>query len=102
VLTGVINSWFLIGFSNWLGLFTTLYGVSLLVKLTLFALMLLLAAMNRYWLTPDLQIGLSAQGPTDATIRRIRTNIFAETALGFLVLCAVAFLGTQPPPVSLQ
>jgi putative copper resistance protein D len=101
-LSGISNSWFLIGPAQWGSLFTTAYGVSLSLKLVLFGLMMLLAVINRFVFTPELEAGLSAHRPVTNTLRRLRTSIIAETTLAFLVLAAVAYLGTQPPPVSLR
>jgi copper resistance protein D len=65
ILSGLINSWFLIGVANWRALFTTAYGVALLIKLALFALMLALAAMNRFRWAPRLRDELeNEQHPT--------------------------------------
>lgn len=100
VLTGLINSWFLIGPSHWRALLTTAYGISLIVKLGLFGLMLLLAAANRFRLTPQLHIVLAGDGSMAAALRSLRTSVVTETVLALLVLGAVAFLGTLAPPVS--
>src|SRR3977135_1098770 len=50
--SGLVNSWFLIG--NIVGLLATPYGQLLIVKLFLFAGMLVLAVSNRFWLVPSL------------------------------------------------
>lgn len=95
LLSGAINSWYLVG--SFKHLFTTTYGGVLLAKVTLFALMVGLAADNRLRLVPSLARssanGLGAGG----TLRRLRSRIRAEFALGMLVLLAVAILGSISP-----
>ena len=100
--SGLINSWFLIGLSNWLALFTTAYGVALLIKLALFALMLVLAAMNRFRLAPRLRCELEDKQDRSAsvTLHALKTSVSIETALAALVLLAVGVLGTLAPPIS--
>ena len=102
VLSGLINSWFLIGVANWFALFTTAYGVALLIKLALFALMLVLAAMNRFRWAPRLRHGLQDQQDhsTSASLRALKTSLSAEVALAALVLLTVGVLGSLPPPIS--
>ena len=103
ILSGLINSWFLIGISNWRALFTTTYGMALLIKLGLFALMLVLAAMNRFRLAPRLRHELAddkEDRSTAAPLRALKTSVFIETALAVLILSAVGVLGTLAPPIS--
>jgi len=100
VLTGLVNSWFLIGIAQWQALFTTAYGIALTVKLGLFGGMLLLAAANRYRLSPKLRADVEGRGSPAGSLRKLRVSILTETALSFLVLTAVALLGTWEPPVS--
>ncbi len=102
ILTGAVNSWFLIGPARWHGLFTTPYGRLLVVKLTLFALMLMLAAANRYGLVPALNASSSstAPSPTFLALKALRLSVILETTLGLLVIAVVAVLGTLAPPVS--
>jgi putative copper resistance protein D len=59
--------------------------------------MLLFVGVNRYWLTPQLAAALSRPQP-ETTIRALRLSLIAETGLGFVVLAAVAVLGTLAPP----
>ena len=54
VLTGLVNSWFLVGPARIGALGASLYGQLLIGKLALFATMLALAAGNRFRLTPGL------------------------------------------------
>lgn len=93
IVTGLINSWFLIGPSRLAALFTTVYGVALCLKLLLFALMLVLAANNRYRHCPAL-----ARQPDANALAALRRSVGRETALGAAVLALVASLGTLAPP----
>lgn len=97
VLSGLINSWFLIGPANWRAVFSTAYGITLLVKLGLFALMLVPAAANRFWLTPGLRSGQDMRDAGPA-LQMVKVSVLVETAIATLVLIAVAVLGTLVPP----
>jgi len=101
--TGVVNSALLLGRDPWHALTGIPYGKVLLAKLTLFALMLALAAINRVRLTPALQFGATGPRATSGhrdTLRQLRVALLAESSLGLLVLAAVAVLGTLAPPAS--
>ena len=101
VLTGLINSWFLVGPDRLVDFWTGAYGQVLLVKLAVFAGMLGLAASNRYRLTPALgdalDVGFSRAPPLSA----LRRSIALETIAAFVVLGLVAWLGTLAPPTAL-
>src|SRR3546814_17962904 len=58
IVTGIVNSYALIGPQHMSGLFQSAYGQLLLIKLVLFGLMLALAASNRFRLTPALAQGI--------------------------------------------
>ena len=100
ILTGLVNSWFLIGLENWRELFTTAYGLALILKLILFGGMLLLAAANRFWLSSRLGADLTASQSVAEGLRALRMSVFTETALAVLVLATVALLGTLEPPIA--
>ena len=100
VLTGLINSAYLIGLSHWRGLFQTAYGWLLILKLALFAAMLALAAFNRYRLSPRLRIALQGHARTATALRAFRRTVLIETGLAFAVLGVVALFGILEPPVS--
>jgi len=101
VVTGLINSGFLIGPDQIAALFTTLYGRLLLLKLALFAAMVAVAARNRYRLTPGLGNALETGGDAAPSIARLRGAVLLETVLGAAILLVVAFMGTLPPPASI-
>lgn len=91
VATGLLSSFFLIGWSGLAELPVTLYGQLLLLKLALFVGMLVLAAMNRFRLTPALAGG---EPVTRSTLRR---SLALETTAAIVILALVAWLGTLEP-----
>ena len=94
IITGLINSWYIIGSVSLIP--TTLYGQLLIVKLGFFGLMLLLAAMNRFWLVPAFEA--TRQGPeSESKLARLRSHVIAEQALGALIVAVVSALGTLSP-----
>ena len=95
LLSGLANSWYLVGAAGLGELPFDPYGQLLLLKLLAFAAMLALAAINRYRLTP----GLQGQ-PGHAVIRQLRRSILFEGLLGVVVLGLVAWLGTLEPLAS--
>lgn len=98
VLTGLVNSWFLVGPARVADLGANLYGQLLIAKLVLFALMLALAAGNRFRLTPGLgSVLTSGEDPREA-LQRLRRSVLAETLAGALLLAVVAVMGTLAPP----
>ena len=100
VLTGIANTWFLIGPSRWISLFTTAYGMALTVKIILFGGMLVLAAINRYRLSPQLSEHVEERTSTRSTLKKLRFAVMLETCLSIGVLGAVALLGTWEPPIA--
>jgi putative copper resistance protein D len=98
VLSGLGNSWFMIGPARVAGLGTSLYGQLLIAKLVLFALMLVLAAGNRFRLTPTLGSVLAGGEDPRQALQRLRRSIVAETLVGAVLIAVVAFMGTLAPP----
>jgi len=96
VLTGLVNSWFLVGPSRILDLPHSAYGILLLAKVGVFIGMLGLAAANRFHLTPALSRGL-ASGQLVSAITELRRSVFLETAAGLSILVLVGILGTLAP-----
>lgn len=101
VLTGLINTGFLVGPSRIASLGTGLYGQLLIAKLILFALMLALAAGNRFRQTPALGSLLSGGEDPAGVVARLRRDVVAETLVGALLLGVVAWMGTLAPPSTL-
>ncbi len=100
VLSGLVNSWFLVGPGRLLDFWTTTYGRVLLAKLFAFAAMLCLAALNRYRLTPALGKALALPASRGAIRAALRRSLFLETVAALAVLGLVALLGTLPPVTS--
>lgn len=99
ILSGLINSWMLIGPSGLGTLLTSLYGMLLVAKLLLFGLMLMLAAANRYVLTPSLTTA-TAIGDTSSAIGSLRRSLAIEAGCVVIILALVAWLGLLAPPAS--
>lgn len=98
VLTGLVNSWFLVGPARVGDLGTSLYGRLLIAKLVLFALMLGLAAGNRFRLTPALGSVLVGDKDPRRALERLRRSVMVETLVGALLLAVIAVMGTLAPP----
>lgn len=90
ILSGLVNSWFLIGTVP--ALIGTTYGQMLMLKLVLFLAMVGLAAFNQFRLTPRLA---AASAPSAA--RSLCRNAGLEAALGAGVLAAVGALTIAVP-----
>lgn len=95
VVTGALNYWLIVG-PTFNGLLSSPYGQLLLAKLGLFALMLALAAANRYRLSPLLE-RVHVSGEHSQAIAALRKSLFIETCCAFLILALVAWLGTLGP-----
>ncbi len=98
IATGLVNAWFLIGVGHIGGLAGDPYGQLLLLKLIAFGAMLLLAASNRYRLTPALGRVLAEAGSPVRSLARLRVSLLTETAMMVLILGLVAWFGTLSPP----
>jgi putative copper resistance protein D len=88
--TAMLQGWVLSG--GLLGLVGTAYGAVLLVKATLFAVLIAIAAFNRLRLTPALAAPNGEQS-RDALIR----SIAAETIIGLCVVLAAGMLSSLEP-----
>jgi putative copper resistance protein D len=99
VVTGLVNAWMLVGIDNVAALATTLYGQLLLAKLALFVLMLGLASLNRFRLTPAFERSIASADHRGA-LGALRGSLAAETACVVVILGLVAWLGTLAPPAS--
>ncbi len=101
VATGLVNSWFLVGPAHVADLGRHPYGQLLIAKLALFALMLALAASNRFRLTPGLGRALAEDEDPRRALQRLRRSVVAETLVGAALLALVAVMGTLPPSSAL-
>ncbi len=100
ILSGIVNSWFLVGPRHIGQLFTTPYGGLLAVKLILFSAMLALAAANQFRLNSQLGAALRNRETVNQPLVALRRSILTETVLGLLVLVVVSWMGTLEPPMS--
>ena len=98
LLTGLVNSAFLVGWSGLWTLTETAYGRWFILKIVLFGLMLSLAAVNRFRLTPAFEASNAEPSPVLGHLQR---SLVVEFALSFAVLTIVAIMGTLAPPASL-
>lgn len=101
VLTGLINAGFLIGIDGVVRVASSNWGLLLLGKLALFILMVGLAALNRFTLTPGLARAIKHDTATDEPVRRLRLSIGLEMVAGLALLGLVAAMGVQMPPASM-
>jgi len=85
--SGLMNSWNLL--SGPRDLVISDYGRLVAFKIGLFAVMVAIAAVNRFYLTPRL--------PDPTAQRALERSSLAEICLGLCVLLLVGILGTLPP-----
>lgn len=97
VVTGLVNSWYLVTPAQAPALLDSAYGVLLLLKLALFGVMLGCAALNRFRLTPGLRASADMAAPSGA----LRLSLAVETLSGVGVLALVAVLGLLAPPAAM-
>jgi putative copper resistance protein D len=95
LLSGIVNTWILVG--SFRGLLSSGYGIILMLKIAVFAVMLGFAAINRFWLTPRLAVS-SEQTKRLDVLRQLTRNSVIEIAFGFLAFAIVGVLGTLHPP----
>lgn len=96
VVTGLINSWFLVGVDRLSEAWMMLYAQVLIAKVAIFIGMLGLAASNRYRLTPALGSALDS-GSRSKALTALKSSLALETLAAFAVLGLVAWLGTLAP-----
>ena len=98
VITGALNAGFRTGLlaenANWSGNWGS-YGLVLIVKASLVAVMLVLACYNRFVAMPRLH-SIRSDGAAQAS--RLRLSVATEVFLGALALAAASVLGMTPPP----
>jgi putative copper resistance protein D len=91
IVSGISNSWLVVGSVH--ALFTTPYGRLLLVKLTLFAILVAFGLRNRFLIKAKL---LKAPAVPDL-VPQVRRNVLCEICFGAAVVAIVACLGVTPP-----
>jgi copper resistance protein D len=97
ILTGFVNAWILVG--SFRGLVMTDYGQILMLKLAVFAVMLVFAALNRLVLTP--RLASPSDEARQGALHALRRNTLIEIALGLSIFAVVGVLGMQHPAVHL-
>lgn len=94
-VTGVMNYLFIVG-PRLDGVLFGTYGLLLAIKVLAFAVMLVLAALNRFHLGPSLQQSLR-DGQHLVAANALRRSVVMELALALLIVALVAWLGTLSP-----
>jgi putative copper resistance protein D len=97
-VTGIVNAWILVG--SFHALPFTGYGRLLMLKLVVVALMLVFAAINRFWLTPRLAFPSGNELRLEA-LGQLTRNSVVEIVLGFVIFAIVGMLGTLHPAIHL-
>jgi copper transport protein len=92
ILTGLWMTWQHVGPPRLL--VHTLYGETLLLKLSLVLILLGVAAVNQLWLLPRVDAMRTGSGGSRSSIvlRHFRKTVAAEAVLGMLILLVVPFL----------
>ena len=91
IVTGISNSWLLVGSLH--ALFTTPYGRLLLLKLALFGILIGFGARNRFLVKARLRKGFA----NPDLLSQLRRNVLCEVCLGVAIVLIVACLGVTPP-----
>ncbi|HEX6361046.1 copper resistance D family protein [Actinophytocola sp.] len=94
VTGGLVLTWQLVGSVG--ALFATDYGRLLLVKVAIFALVLVIAQASRSWVAHRLDFAVVLRGDA-ATVRPFVYSVAAETTLVVFVLVAASLLVTASP-----
>jgi putative copper resistance protein D len=94
--TGLINASLLLGDAT--AILATPYGRLLALKLTLFALIVAIAAVNRSVLRPRLPLSGDWSAGARIAARQLWRNALFELLLGAAILAIVGALGTTEPP----
>jgi putative copper resistance protein D len=97
IASGIVNAWILVGSIR--GLLVTNYGQLLLLKVALFAIMVIFATVNRLLLTP--RLALAAKGTAEPALATLTRNMLIEIALGLVIFAIVGVLGTLHPAIHL-
>lgn len=99
LVTGIVNYLFIVG-PQLDSLAGTTYGWLLMAKLVLFAAMIGLASLNRFWLSPHLEHSIG-HGDYSGAAKALRWSMATELAAAIVVLGLIAWLGTLSPEVDM-
>ena len=94
--TGIVNTWILVGSVH--TLIVADYGRLLMLKITLFAAMLSIAAANRFFVAPRLALE-SENASRRVALGRLTRNSMFEIALALTIFGLVGVLGTMHPAI---
>jgi len=95
VVTGFLHYGDLTGWSI-ASLLHSRHGNLMLLKLALFAAMLGLATLHRWWLVPRLERDIDT-GVLSHSVQQLRLSVTIESTIAVLILVSVAILGTLSP-----
>jgi putative copper resistance protein D len=99
IVTGVANYLFIVG-PTVANVLSGAYGVLLLVKIVLFAGMIGLAALNRFYLSPALERSARA-GDYSLAVTALRKSVVLESTCAVVIVVLVAWLGTLSPSIDM-
>ena len=94
VASGTVTGWRILG--SWDALFGTTYGRLLIVKVGIAALVVVIAAWNRWRLLPRVSGAVGHDEGVAATVL-VRRTVVAEATLLLAVIGVTGFLVNQPP-----
>lgn len=98
-VTGVVNYLFIVG-PKLDSVLQSTYGTLLIIKVMLFAGMLVLAALNRFHLGPLLERSLR-EGEFRVAANALRRSVLVELSAAVLIVGLVAWLGTLSPDMEI-
>jgi putative copper resistance protein D len=96
LVSGGLNSWFLVGSIN--ALLHTTYGHVLIIKISFFLCMVTLALFNRLFVMPRLVREVHAKNE----LRLLFRSIAVEQIFAVLVIASVSVLGMLPPAFNMD
>ncbi|AKF47416.1 putative copper resistance protein D [Pseudomonas syringae] len=99
IVTGVANYLFIVG-PTVANVLSGAYGVLLLVKIVLFAGMIGLATLNRFYLSPALERS-EQTGDYSLAVTALRKSVALESTFAVVIVCLVAWLGTLSPSIEM-
>ncbi|MHC8411258.1 copper homeostasis membrane protein CopD [Pseudomonas sp. Hz4] len=99
-ITGVVNYLFIVG-PNLDEVMLSTYGQLLFLKILLFAGMIVLAALNRFHLSPVLERSVR-NGEYSVAVNALRRSMTLEFTMAIVIICLVAWLGTLSPEMEMS
>jgi putative copper resistance protein D len=99
-ITGIVNYLFIVG-PNLDEVMLSTYGQLLFLKTLLFAGMIVLAALNRFHLSPVLEKSVR-NGEYSVAVNALRRSMTLEFTMAIVIICLVAWLGTLSPVMEMS